>query len=353
MPPKRATTKKAGAEPKVAKMPTTSKKTTTPEPTPPPAEVTEPVAAPSQPQEDKPKSILKTTASKSSKELSFSEELEEVSLVPCSDEGCDVSHEPEEEELEEVYVDVDVDENAEEDEEEPEDLQERYDTVPITSVTSPRYIARSNSANRVLSPRRGDIRSPRRQMSEKRKKSNVTNYANLDSDDLVYSEEDIPLVQLNGYENIRAADVITWLIVVGRCPYVFRDTNGEICCEEDAESVDVVQRAHHIDESFEVFECIQGILAFSPTNDIDFGYDEETAHHLIARPDHVYITPVISSGSNVGAIRFVDDMELWGMIPLDKYEMIKTRDDYRNVVKRMPMEPIELVEEEEEGDVDE
>jgi hypothetical protein len=291
------------------------------------------------------------------------QELEYVNISACQEDGCrteihemdevsgsEYCDEVEEEEYDDEINTIYTEGTAESQERE---LEDRYATVPVTSVTSPRYIARTTNANRVLSPRRGDVRSPKRMMGDDkrvsledtkkpdpRKKS--SNLEDLHPDDLIYDDVDIASVELSGYDNIRAADVITWLIAVGRCPYVFKDQENRICSEIDATKAAVVQYSDDVDEAFEVFECIQGILAFNPVNDIDFGYDEDTAHHLESRQGEVYIVPVISSGTNAGAIRFVDDMEMWGLMDVETYNMIRTRKDYRNVVKRSQLRPISM-----------
>ena len=251
-------------------------------------------------------------------------EEEDEGLPVCKDDVCE--------------LDPEEDEEQEEDEEnEPIYIEDRVASVPITSVMSPRNIARTSAVNRVMSPRTGDARSPRRTIDPRKAKSD-SQYKDLQPNDLLYNEDDIATVTFSHYANVRAADVITFLIARERCPFVFRK-DGVITREDDpdVEEVTPVQYADDLDEAFELFECIEGILAFMPSNDMDFGDDDDTVHRLGSNSDYVYIAPVLSSGDDGGAIRFVDDLVIWGAIPLETYDKMKTRPTYRQEVKRMDM----------------
>jgi len=260
------------------------------------------------------------------------EEEEDEGLPVCTDDVCEVQPEEEEEEEEDEEV---------ESEHEPVYIEDRTASVPITSITSPRHIARearTSQANRVMSPRTGDARSPRRTIDARKVKAPSSRYEDLRPDDLIYNEDDIATVTFTHYENVRASDVITFLVARERCPHVFR-AGGTITRENDENTDEVtpVQYSRDIDEAFEIFECIQGILAFMPISDMDFGDDDETVHRLGSNSDYVYIAPVLSSGDSGGAIRFVDDLVVWGAITLEDYDKLKTRPTYRQDIKRMDM----------------
>lgn len=299
--------------------------------------------------------VPKKTATKK-KETTFVPAEEDVVIEVCTKETCEEPiHEEEtpvqeeeeivaeeeveeetvaEEEEEEIVAEEELEEYEEEeevDDEEVPDLEDRQPTVPITSVMSPR--AKSASlGNRVTSPRKADIKSPIR--AAPRNKSNYyAHYGDLPVDALLYGEDDIMGQVFDDYIDVRAADVITHLKVLDRCPYYFK-ADGVVCPAEDADTAVAVQVSDEIEEGFELFECIAGILAFIPVDDLDFGGDDEDTVTLRRVDGHVYIVPILSSGKNGGHIRFVEDFAIWGLMEQEKYEALKTRKDYRLKVKQ-------------------
>jgi hypothetical protein len=257
------------------------------------------------------------------------ETVEEIEI--CTPETCnkDVEESEEEEEEEEE----DEEEEGEEDASEGEEIfiSERMSTVPITSITSPRV-----QGNRsVMSPRIADIKSPKR-IVPRSAVSPFESYGKLGADDILYSEDQIFNQTFDSYVDIRAADVITHLHQLDRCPYYFR-SGGGVCGAENAEEAIPVQYSADIEEGFDVFECRKGILAFMPVDDIDFGPDENDLVALKNVPEHVYVLPILSSGSNGGDIRFVETFAIWGLMTQEEYQKISTRKDYRDLVKRMKL----------------